>query len=58
MALLKSHLRCTHANQTETTLTKAAAPDLVAAFGIGPDIAAEMLMTAATTTIASVRTPR
>lgn len=27
-------------------LTKAAAPDLVAAFGIGPDIAAEMLVTA------------
>jgi transposase len=29
-----------------TRLTKSAAPDLVAAFGIGPDIAAEMLVTA------------
>ena len=29
-----------------TKLTKAAAPDLVAAFGIGPDIAAELLVTA------------
>jgi len=28
------------------TLTKAAAPELVAAFGIGPDIAAELLVTA------------
>lgn len=28
------------------TLTKTAAPDLVAAFGIGPDVAAEMLVTA------------
>jgi transposase len=27
-------------------LTKSAAPDLVAAFGIGPDIAAELLVTA------------
>jgi transposase len=35
----------THSRHLKT-LTKTAAPDLVAAFGIGPDIAAEMLITA------------
>jgi hypothetical protein len=38
-------------------LTKTAAPDLVAAFGIGPDIAARCSSPLATTTTASAPTP-